>query len=116
MKRAKLSLDPARPVRRQPPSGFTAASEGERSRAAQPQTPGAPRQPSPGPVGEPGAAAASSSGPRPRPAHAGQAARSAPRASPASALRGLDRAKLLKGLLAIGLAAASIVLLKRRLF
>jgi hypothetical protein len=103
MKRAKLSLDPAQPVRRQPPSGFTAASGDERGRAAQTQAPGAGRRPATGPSA-------------PRPAHARRAARSAPGASPASALRGLDRAKLLKGLLAIGLAAASIVLLKRRLF
>jgi hypothetical protein len=31
-------------------------------------------------------------------------------------LRRLDRAKVVKALLAVGLAAASIVLLKRRLF
>jgi hypothetical protein len=112
MKRPKLSLETHRQIRGRPPTAFPQPGEegrtakiGKEARPANHRPAGRPPQGS-------AASDTATARPRPRPATASGNAREAtdPRR------RKLDRALVIKALLAAGVTAVSIVLLKRRLF
>ena len=118
MKRAKLSLDPERQLRRPPPTGFSTSTGGGRDSQAPAQAasvPGGAPRPAPGRTASTVSEDAVAAAPRPHPARQ-PGASAATGAANGSGRRRIDRGKLVRALLVAGVAALSIILLKRRLF
>jgi hypothetical protein len=118
VKRTKLTLDPERQLRRRPPTGFSTSTGGDRHSQAPAQAasvPGGARRPTPAQTASPAPEDALAAAARPDPAgHPKTSA--ATGAANGAGRRRIDRGRLVGALLVAGVAALSIILLKRRLF